>query len=396
MKIETSLFASLASTTLASGVHQLNFTRALRSIGTPLGSTSEVEGLKSFEGTLTNHQYYYSLDIQVGTPAQTISVDIDTGSSDLFVNAAENTGCDQDCHSFGTFDSSSSSTYSLINNGFSVEYGDRSKATGNWVKDNVEVGDNDIPLTFAVATDSSTGQGVFGIGYASLGGGGSGISDYINYPRALVKAGVINSQTYSIYLNSLDADSGSILFGGVDQTKYTGTLGTVPLTSSSRTLVTLNNLQLSDGSYISSSVGDVLLDTGTTLTYLPNDFIDGLVKLLGGTSSDDGHGNTIYTVPCESSSRTLDFTFGCVTVKVPFSNFQSSLSSGSCSLDLIPAGDGLSIVGDSFLRSAYIVFDLDNQQASIAQASLNGSGSDNIQVIPTTPNSVPGATVCSA
>ncbi len=394
MKIETSLFASLASTTLAAGVFQLNFTRALKS--TPSRYTSGVDDVKPFEGILENLRYYYSIDIQIGTPAQTISVDIDTGSSDLFVNAADNSGCDDSCHSLGTFDSSSSSSYSLINTGFSIHYGDNTGATGNWVNDKIEAGDVDVPLTFAVATDSSTGRGIFGIGYASLGGRGLDSGDYINYPTALVKAGVINSQTYSIYLNSIDADSGVVLFGGVDQSKYTGTLGTVPLTSSTRTIVTLNNLKLSDGSFTSESI-DVLLDTGTTLTYLPVDLIASIAQSVGATGSEDDNGKTTYIGPCDSSSKTLDFTFGCATVSVPISNFQTALSSqdGNCLLRLKPSGRH-NILGDSFLRSAYIVFDLDNQQASIAQASLNASGSNNIQVIPATPNSIPGATVCSA
>ncbi len=392
MKIETPLLASFASTALAANVHQLNFTRSLRPISS--NDTFSEGNLRSsfFQSPLKNQQVLYSIDIQVGTPPQTISVDLDTGSSDLFVNGAKNTGCDQDCQALGTFDSSKSSTYSYINDGFSIGYGDGTGATGNWVKDKVAIGDVSVPLTFADATDSSTGQGIFGIGYASLGGDGLNSDDYINYPKALVKAGIINSQTYSMYLNSLQADSGVVLFGGVDQTKYTGTLGTVPLTSSSRTTVTLNSLKLSDGSFSGDGV-DILLDTGTTLTYLPGNYVDNIATALGATTVND-----TYIVTCDTSSRTFDFTFGCVTVRVPVSDFQSPLSGQSgrnqlCSLDLIPTD---SILGDSFLRSAYIVFDLDNQQASIAQASLNKFGVSNIKSIPAGRNSVPGATVCNA
>ncbi len=396
--------ASFASIPFVNGVLELNFTRALRS--TPLGSRNNLESIKPFEGLLKNQHYWYSIDIQLGSPPQAITVDLDTGSSDLFVIGADDSGCDQACHSLGTFDSSKSNGYSLIHNGFSIRYGDGTGATGNWVKDNIEIGGETLPLTFAVSTESSTGQGVFGIGYASLGGRGLNSSNYTNYPKALVNAGIINSQTYSMYLNSKQANSGSVLFGGVDQTKYTGTLGTVPFTSSTRTLVTLNSLKLSDGSFISSGSTNVLLDTGTTLMYLPNSNVVSLAKSIGAAKSNDGNGNQIYVGPCVSNNpntKTLDFTFGCVTIKVPLSNFQTPLNGQSgnnklCSLDIIPtssSSSGINILGDSFLRSAYIVFDLDNQQASIAQANLNQSGESDIQDIPASRNSIPGATVCN-
>jgi len=45
----------------------------------------------------------------------------------------------------------------------------------------------------------------------------------------LVADGVINRKAYSLYLNDLQANKGSIIFGGIDTTKYTGDLVALPL-----------------------------------------------------------------------------------------------------------------------------------------------------------------------
>ncbi len=46
--------------------------------------------------------------------------------------------------------------------------------------------------------------------------------------------GVTNRKAYSLYLNDLQANTGAIIFGGVDTTKYTGELVALPLQVSVR------------------------------------------------------------------------------------------------------------------------------------------------------------------
>ena len=52
------------------------------------------------------------------------------------------------------------------------------------------------------------------------------------------------------------------------------------------------------------------------------------------------------------------------------------------------------MLGDTFLRSAYVVYDLDNNEISLAQTDFN-SASDNIVEITNGTNGVPGATSVS-
>jgi hypothetical protein len=62
---------------------------------------------------------------------------------------------------------------------------------------------------------------------------------------------------------------------------------------------------------------------------------------------------------------------------------------GTCSLqyELANASDGV-ILGDTFLSSAYVVFDMDNSQAHLAQAHFN-STKENIHQITKRKDAVP-------
>lgn len=91
-----------------------------------------------------------------------------------------------------------------------------------------------------------------------------------------------------------------------------------------------------------------------------------------------------YSTPCNVSEQntTLNFEFGGTagsTIKVPLNQMLTPLftESGSpiCRLDILPT-DGPLMFGDSFLRSAYVVYDLDNKQICLAQTIFNSTFSD--------------------
>ena len=88
-----------------------------------------------------------------------------------------------------------------------------------------------------------------------------------------------------------------------------------------------------------------------------------------------------------SDSDELVFDFGGFHIKSKLQNFLIKASSNFCALGLVPQSSSRAILGDNFLTAAYVVYDLENLEVSMAQANYDG-GSEDIEVISST---IPGA-----
>ncbi|KIW71031.1 hypothetical protein PV04_03249 [Phialophora macrospora] len=366
------------------------------------------------EQTLDNDQSLYYANITLGTPAQPLRLHIDTGSSDLWVNTASSSFCQssQNPCDGGTYSSSQSSTYRLVNDQFNISYVDGSGAAGDYVSDTLEFGGVTLNnFQFGIGEVSSSQQGVLGIGYMSneVQVQRANMDPYPNLPQALLNAGHIASNAYSLWLNDLDASTGEILFGGVNSDKYEGELATVPILSTSgqyfELTIALTGVANAgtDLSSSSSLPAAVLLDSGATLTYLPNDITQEIYNAVQAVYQTDV--GAAYA-PCTlaSSAATVDYTFSGVTIKVPYdelflsagtNNFGQPITFAdgeeACLFGIAPAQDGIAVLGDTFLRSAYVVYDLSNNEISLAQTVFN-STTDNVQMITMGDNGVPNAT----
>lgn len=68
---------------------------------------------------------------------------LDTGSSDLWCNAADSTLCSSfgdPCSTSGSYDHGSSSTYEHVSFDFNITYADGSGAAGEYVTDTIHIG----------------------------------------------------------------------------------------------------------------------------------------------------------------------------------------------------------------------------------------------------------------
>ncbi|ODV88245.1 hypothetical protein CANARDRAFT_229004 [[Candida] arabinofermentans NRRL YB-2248] len=321
-----------------------------------------------------------------------------------------------DCSLYGTFDPSSSTSYKNNGSEFTITYADDTFAQGWWGYDNVIFDDLEIKsFSFAVADETDSEMGVLGIGMVGLETTYSGNSysgspyTYQNLPTKLRDEGFINKVTYSIYLNDTNSNSGSILFGAIDHDKYTGELSLVPIINTLEssgydnpikveiTLTSLSLISSSTETTIGSGAAAALLDTGTTLTYVPSNILSSIVDSI----SDLSYSSTTkgYVMSCDSASDyTLNFNFQGSDIDVPLSSFMLSLtttsgsSSNYCALGLYSSDDDSFILGDSFLRSIYFVVDQEDYQIAFAPVNSD-SNSENIETIT---SSIPSATSVSA
>ncbi|PYI11034.1 secreted aspartic protease [Aspergillus sclerotiicarbonarius CBS 121057] len=351
----------------------------------------------------------YTMNITLGTPGQKVSVTLDTGSSDLWVNAGNSSACPCD---YGTYNSSDSSTYEYVNDEFEIQYVDNSEAIGDYVNDTLQFANVTLTsFTFAVAYDSDSDEGVFGIGYAAdEASQESDYGTYTNFPEALVDQGVINWPAYSLWLDDLEKGEGTILFGGVNTAKYYGSLQTLPIIPESdgyeevyaEFAVNLTAVHL-EKSGKAVSVNNTaqqfpisaVLDSGTALAYIPSSAAESIFDAVGADYSNE-YGYAVVDCSLKNEDFTFYFEFASqfnITVDISEMVIADEGSANICTFGLSTIDDE-ALLGDTFLRSAYVVYDLGNNEVSIAQANFD-PGTDNVLEIGTGSNAVPNATGAS-
>jgi hypothetical protein len=286
---------------------------------------------------------------------------------------------------------------------------DGSGASGDYVTDTLDIGGATLAgQQFGIGYTSSASEGILGVGYQlnEVQAGRLGKQVYDNVPAKMVTDNLISSNAYSLWLNDLDANTGNILFGGVDTDQFEGTLATLPIQQSggeyAEFLIALTAVSLGGTTIASDQNVAVLLDSGTSLTYLPNAITSAIYQAVG--AQYDSSQGTAY-VPCSfaSNTTTLDYTFTSPTISVTMAELVLDIAGAdgqplyfsngeqACVFGISPAGTSTSILGDTFLRSAYVVYDLSNNEISLAQTKFNVT-TTNILEIGTGANAVPSAT----
>ncbi|QRW12729.1 aspartyl protease [Ceratobasidium sp. AG-Ba] len=305
-------------------------------------------------------------EITIGTPPQSFLVDFDTGSADLWV---PNAGCTTGgCKGHKTFDVSKSSTVQPQTGNFSISYGDGSTSSGPIFSDTVMVAGLTVPRQcFSAVTAESDSfaqdpsDGLMGLAFSSISQIGQP-----TFPENLKSAGMVKSNVFAFKL----APTGSELyFGGTNSQLFTGDITFAPLTSKTYWLTTGSATAGAQEGYS----GGMIIDSGTTLIVGPTDSVDKFWQTAGGKKCDsqDCGGDGFYTFDC-ANPPSVAFNFGGVS----FAMSSDSLSIGTTDstnttcAGSIMAADGVPkdawIVGDSFMRNVYTVFDADNSQVGFA------------------------------
>ncbi|RLL94776.1 hypothetical protein CFD26_102721 [Aspergillus turcosus] len=359
------------------------------------------------EGLLNEYAMtLYTVNVTVGSSKQEIAVVLDTGSSDTWFNIPSSSFCQNivnDCERYGTYDNGSSETYTFLNHEFNITYKDGTKATGDYVKDTIQLGGVMLSqFQFGIAEESTSNRGTLGLAFPAL---EATRTQYPNFPQALVQAGLIKSATYSLWMEDVTSHSGTILFGGVNTAKYLGKLQTIPVEPIGGVYtffrVILTGLTLQQPASNTTKYPDtefpilVTIDSGASVTYLPESLTSKIYSSLGVTH------NSMYGVPvlpCSMKDSDITVTFNFSGIRIDVSIHELVLEgidmdgdTVMCVFGIYTSTSGIPVLGDTFLRSTYVVFDLANREISMANTDFN-PGEDAILEIGTGKDAVPGAT----
>lgn len=293
---------------------------------------------------------------------------LDTGSFELWVNPDCTTveGADAVfCERVGQYDASKSSTAVSLGTSRTLRYG-IGTANITYVTDTITLAGTGTTLQgvqFGVATATEDAfSGILGIGY------GKGIATrYLNFVDQLKEQNATKVKAFSLSLGSKDAQEGVVVFGGVDTSKFAGHLTQVPIIPASqspdgvpRFWVNMRSLAMTPPSGISKhysgSEMPVFLDSGSTMTLLPPNLTEAIARDFG-SKSEDAYG--FHQIDCSLTklNGTLDFYFDGVMIKVPYKELTREVPTNppACFLGIM-ASDQFTLLGDTFLRSAYGMF----------------------------------------
>ncbi|KFA72207.1 hypothetical protein S40288_06006 [Stachybotrys chartarum IBT 40288] len=424
------LALGLAATTVSAGTLSVSINRR------PLNrfvSITKRDGTADLEAinNVTIGGYFAEMDI--GTPGQTITFQLDTGSSDTWLNSVDTDLCNDDYlqsfsgYCMATFDPEESSSFGDADEfDFDISYLDGRRIQGFYFEETVAIGDAVIEnQQLGLALESVRPTGIMGLGFSA---NVAALESYPTIVDNLYTQGHINSRAFSLYLNDLSASSGTILFGGIDSQKYINDLAFLDLVPDFQSIgsditsfnVPIDGVRLSHPGgtdETSSGSATALLDSGATVCLLPDDFAQEMFERFEVETLDE---LPIRFVSCDWAGERgedyeFEFAFQGKTIRVPMNEMvidswadspeifdsdpilrrlRDSLGGSVClfGIDSIAdygiSDDSVMLLGDTFLRSAYVVYDLENQQLALAQANLNSTDS-NIVEIPSNSTRIP-------
>lgn len=328
----------------------------------------------------------------------------------------------------GTVNPNASSTYTDAGKGtFDISYVDGSFSNGDYFMDTFEIAGATVSnVTMGLGLNTTIAYGLVGVGYtlneAIVDTENSLSAAYPNLPVVMVNEGLIGTNAYSLWLNDLDANKGNILFGGIDTEKYVGNLTRIDILENNKTQVydsflvpvtSLLAVSASGTDELTSSEFpiEVVLDSGTTLSYLPSDIAEQIWTEVGATYTPEVG---LALLPCRMQKSEGHFSFGFAGPDGPKIN----VSMDELVLDLVTSGPpptfisgpfegedacefGIQnsskspfLLGDTFLRSAYVVYDLVNNEIGMAQTDFNATDS-NIVAFEGNGSTIPFATLVS-
>ncbi|KAI5120845.1 hypothetical protein M0805_007032 [Coniferiporia weirii] len=327
-----------------------------------------------------NQAVSYVANVEVGSPASTFSLLIDTGSSNTWVGAGK------------AFTKTSTSVQTKDR--VAVTYGSGS-FSGTEFTDTVSLGGG-LTITQQSIGVASTSEGfegvdgILGIGPVDLTLATLSPDTRSTIPTVtdnLFSQGVITANEVGVSFEpttELTAENGELTFGGTDSSKFTGSISFAPLTTTSpaNEFWGINqSIRYGTSTTILSSTAGIV-DTGTTLLLISTDAFD---RYRSATDSvlDETTGLLRLTTAQFANVQSLFFSINGVTFELTANaqawprSLNTAIGGNTRSVYLIvndigtPTGSGLDFInGFAFLERFYAVFDTANKRVGFATTTF--------------------------
>ncbi|KAK0455067.1 aspartic peptidase domain-containing protein [Armillaria borealis] len=321
-----------------------------------------VANLTDFVDGVIDVLYYSSINI--GTPFQTLTVDIDTGSADLWF-PAHCPSCIRD-----QFVPDESSSYINKKRKFSVVYGSGSVkgvlATETVMLAGVTVQNQTFGAVSRTTDDFNyfPNDGLLGMAFGSI-----ARCKQPTLFENMMAAGLVEARMFSVHLTRKrekgSEASGSLCLGCWDATKAREKPLYIAVKSETYWTVFMDAVIVGQQRKSFASLKlNAVIDTGTTLIYVSRLVAEQLYMMIPGSSPADDVGQGMYKYPCDSEVNIAlvfdghkfpidrrDFVLGKIDAN------SSYCVGGVLSHDGSGLDANLVIVGAVFIKSYYTTFD---------------------------------------
>ncbi|PCH36920.1 acid protease [Wolfiporia cocos MD-104 SS10] len=263
--------------------------------------------LPRFDVSVTNGAVEYTATVGVGDPATDYTLIVDTGSSNTWVGADK------------AYVKTSTSEATGVE--VEVEYGS-GEFEGEEYLDTVTLASGYAITSQSIGVASSSEgfdgvDGILGIGPYDLTCGTLSNGDCIDtVTQNAYSQGLISVEEIGISFEPTTSESvtnGQLDFGGTDSSRYTGDITYTAITSTSPAseyVGITQSISYNGETILSDAAG--IVDTGTTLLYLPSSAYDSYISATGATY-DDTTGLIKFTTTQYDDLQPLDFTIGGAT-----------------------------------------------------------------------------------
>ncbi|KAJ6586859.1 aspartic peptidase domain-containing protein [Mycena vulgaris] len=305
-----------------------------------------------------NLDLMYFGPVKFGTPPQELTVDIDSGSADLWVPV----NCPECVNK--NFEYTRSSTCNNTEESFSVVYGS-GEVSGTLMQDVVSIAGLEIRDQFfgAVSQVSDDFNGLPNDGLLGLAFGTIAQSGKPTFFETLIERGMLPAPMFSVHLSRNQEKGSDVCFGCFDDLKTLGPVEWVSVLNQTYWSVSMDAVVVNNDQEVRTEVF-AIIDTGSTLCYLPDDVVSKVYAMIPDSKPAPQFGPEFYTYPCSTtiniafsfdgrrfSINPLDFNLGMTAQNSP------DCVGGILSLGSEGFPSNLAIIGDEFLKSWYTTFD---------------------------------------
>ncbi|OAA72294.1 endothiapepsin precursor [Cordyceps fumosorosea ARSEF 2679] len=304
----------------------------------------------------------YALPVSLGTPPQVLPLNLDTGSSDLWVFSTDTPPQSLNGQKL-YYPRNSSTSEPLQGATWKIKYGDNSTASGIVYLDRAAIGPvgyDKQAIEVAQAVSSAIAQDNFISGI--LGMASSAANTVTPNKQLTFLDNILSKLKRPLFTANLQkARPGNYNFGYINESEYTGNVAYTPIDPNTPYwMVNLSGYQLggSNGSAFSNMTIRGIVDTGTSLLLLPQDVVDAYYAKVPGSRLDARLANVVF--PCNATLPNFVFgvgdgyrgivpgsyiNYGRVSNRECFGGLQSS------------TGIPFSVFGDVLLKAQFVVFD---------------------------------------